>query len=128
MSQTVILSGTYQKLIAKTLVDQAPPGSVVTVSKPKRTVDQNSKMWAMLSDISRAKPGGRNYIPKVWKCVFMSDLGYQMQIVEGLNGEPVPIDYSSSRLTRSQMSDLIELIYAFGSENFVLWSEDYGND
>ena len=128
MSQTVILSGTYQKLIAKTLIDQAPQGSVVTVSKPKRTVDQNSKMWAMLSDVSRAKPGGRNYIPKVWKCIFMSALGHEVEVIEGLHGEPVPIDHSSSRLTKAQMADLIESIYAFGSENRVLWSEKYGND
>ena len=125
MSQTVILSGTYQKLIAKTLIDGAPQGSVVTVSKPKRSTDQNSKMWAMLSDVSRSKPGGRNYQPAVWKCIFMSALGYEMEVIEGLHGEPVPLDFSSSRLTKAQMSDLIESIYAYGSENRILWSEKY---
>jgi len=37
----------------------APPGWRVMVSPPLRTVDQNSKLWAMLNDVARAKPEGR---------------------------------------------------------------------
>jgi hypothetical protein len=39
---------------------KAPDGTVVQFKEPTRTSDQNAKMWAMLSDVSRAKPEGRS--------------------------------------------------------------------
>ena len=127
MSQTVILRGAMQREFAKALIDQAPVDAVVKVSEAKRSDDQNAKMWAMLSDVSRAKPEGRRHTPEVWKCLFMNALGHETAFEMGLDGRPFPTGFSSSRLTKAQMSDLIELIYSYGAQHNVKWSEVYAD-
>lgn len=125
MSQTVILRGDTQRAFAHALIDKAPIDAVVKVSAPTRTNDQNAKMWAMLSDVSRAKPEGRMHTPEVWKCLFMNALGHETAFEMGLDNRPFPVGFQSSRLTKAQMSDLIELIYSYGSQHNVKWSEVY---
>jgi hypothetical protein len=49
--------------------------------------------------------------------------GWECQFVEGLDGRPFPKGFRSSHLTKKQMSDLIEFILAWGSENGVKWSQ-----
>lgn len=124
MSQTVVLYGPSQRLSAKNLIDRAPFNAVVTIREQTRSTDQNAKMWAMLSDISRAKPGGRCHTPEVWKCLFMHACGHAVQFELGLNGQPFPTGFKSSRLSKSQMSDLIEFIYGFGAENGISWTDE----
>lgn len=125
MSQTVILRGQLQRDLAKRLIDQAPQDAIVKVSAAKRSDDQNAKMWAMLSDISRAKPEGRLHIPEVWKCIFMAALGHETLFENGLDNRPFSIGFRTSKLSKAQMSDLIEFIYAYGAQNNVKWSEKY---
>lgn len=121
--QTVILAGSSQRQLAKGLIDAAPDGAVVNVREAKRTLDQSAKMWAMLSDLSRAQPGGRKCTADTWKLLAMHASGHACQFEIGLNGQPFPTGYSSSNLTKSRMSDLIEWMYAFGAEHGVVWSE-----
>jgi hypothetical protein len=123
MTQTVILRGPEQRALAKRLVDAAPADSVVKIGPAKRSTEQNDKMWAMLSDVSRARPEGRKHTPEVWKALFMSACGHAVQFEEGLDGYPFPVGFRSSRLNKAQMSDLIEFIYAYGSQHGVVWSE-----
>lgn len=125
MTQTVLLRGEHQRRLAHQLIDKAPQDAVVKVSAAKRSDDQNAKMWAMLSDISRAKPEGRAHIPEVWKCIFMAALGHEVKFEMGLDGQPFPIGFRTSKLTKAQMSDLIEFIYAYASKHNVKWSEEY---
>lgn len=123
MAQTVILGSKREREIAKTLIDRAPFNAVLSIREAKRTVEQNDKLWAMLSDISRAKPDGRMHTPEVWKCLFMHACGHATQFEMGLNGQPFPTGYRSSKLTKNEMSDLIESIYAYGAEKGVVWTE-----
>lgn len=123
MTQTIRLIGPYQRQRAKTLIDSAPDGYVVKVSEPSRTGGQNDKMWAMISDVSRAKPEGRTLVPEVWKALFMHSCGHQVAFENGLDGQPFPIGFRSSRLSKSQMSELIECIYAYGARHGVRWTE-----
>jgi len=125
VTQTVLLRGEHQRRLAHQLIDKAPQDAVVKVSAAKRSDDQNAKMWAMLSDISRAKPEGRAHIPEVWKCIFMAALGHEVKFEMGLDGQPFPIGFRTSKLTKAQMSDLIEFIYAYASKHNVKWSEEY---
>ena len=125
MTQTVWLRGEHQRRLAHQLIDHAPVDAVVKVSAAKRSDDQNAKMWAMLSDISRAKPEGRMHIPEVWKCIFMAALGHEIKFEMGLDNQPFPIGFRTSRLTKPEMSDLIEFIYAYASKHGVKWSEEY---
>lgn len=118
--QTVILGSRSERDIAKNLIDRAPFNAVLTIREAKRTTDQNAKLWAMLSDISRAKPGGRMHTPEVWKCLFMHACGHATQFEMGLNGQPFPTGFSSSRLTKSEMSDLIEFINSWCAEQGIV--------
>lgn len=123
MTQTVILRGDAQRTLAKRLIDAAPVDAVVTVKEGKRTVDQNAKFHAMLSDVSRAKPEGRCHTPEVWKALFLHAAGHAVQFEVGLNGQPFPIGFRSSRLTKVQMSDVIETIYEYGARHGVMFTE-----
>lgn len=120
---TVILWSPQAREKAKRLIDAAPVNAIVTVKPAKRTVDQNAKMWAMLSDVSVAKPEGREHTPEMWKALFMHACGHATQFEMGLDGQPFPTGFRSSRLTVQQMSDLIEFIYEYGARHGVQWSE-----
>lgn len=120
--QTIILrDGTRNRAIS--LVNCAPDGAVLNIRAANRSGEQNAKLWAMLSDVSRAMPQGRRHTPDVWKAIFMNACGWAVQFTEGLDGLPFPMGYRSSRLTKQQMSDLIEFIAAYGAEHGVVWSE-----
>lgn len=123
MSQTVILRGHRQRTLAKDMIDAAPVNAVVKITPETRSTDQNAKMWAMLSDISRAKPEGRRHTPEVWKCLMMHGCGHEVAFETGLDNRPFPIGFHSSKLSKAQMSDLIEFIAAYGAQHNVKWSE-----
>lgn len=123
MAQTVILVGDSQRSFAKQLIDKAPKNAVVSIKEATRSNEQSAKMFAMLSDISRAKPDGRRWTPDTWKAAFMNSTGHQVQFCEGLDDSgPFPLGFRSSRLTVKQMSDLIEVIYEYGSRHGVRWT------
>ena len=123
MTQTIILASDKQRQLAIDVIRRAPADAVVKISAPKRTLDQNAKMWAMISDVSRAKPEGRMHTPEVWKCLFMSACGHSVRFEMGLDNKPFPIGFSSSRLSKSEMADLITVIYEYGDRHGVRWSE-----
>jgi hypothetical protein len=116
MTHTVILVGERQRDFAKSLVSQAPLGYVVTVKPQVRTHEQNDLMWALLTELSRAKPNGREHTPDAWKLLVMHACGHACQFEVGLNGQPFPTGFRSSQLTKAQMSDLIDWIYAYAAE------------
>ena len=122
--QTIILRSPELRARAVRLVHAAPDGSVCNIRAATRTNDQNAKLWAMLSDISRAKPEGRDYPTDIWKALIMAEAGYQPRFEPRLDGNGVvPVGYKSSRLTKAEFSDLIEAAYAYGAQHGVEWSE-----
>ncbi len=121
--QTVILAGETQRHLAKKLIDVAPHGAVVNVREATRNADQNARLWAMLSDISRSRPDGRTHTAEVWKALFMNACGYEVQFLQGLDGNPFPSGFRSSRLSVRQMADLITYIASYGDQHGVRWSE-----
>lgn len=121
---TLILSNPVVRQRAHKLIDTAPDRAVMTISEPKRTNEQNALMWCLLGDIAKAKPQGRDYSPETWKCLVLDDLGYKAKWVPSLDGEGVVnTGYRSSRLTKAQMSDVIERLYQFAAENEIALSE-----
>ena len=125
MAQTIILRGASQRDFAKRLIERAPDNAVVTIKEATRSTDQNAKLWAMLSDISRAKPEGRQWVPETWKAAFMHALGHQVKFCEGLDGSgPFPLGFRSSRLTVRQMADLITVIQEYGARHGVVFHDD----
>lgn len=95
----------------------------VHFKEPTRTNDQNSKMWAMLNDISKAEMCGRKETPDNWKAIMMSACGWEVQFLEGMDGKPFPSGFKSSQMTIRQMVDLIDYMQATGDENGVSWKQ-----
>lgn len=130
MAQTVILRGPQQRDLARRMVEAAPPNTVLTLQAEEQTDVQRKRMWAMLSDVARARPRGRVAPPEAWKVIFLGALGHETKWLDGLEpGYPsVPWEGSSRRLSKREMSDLISLIRAFGDQNGVRWSEPHPDE
>ena len=105
-------------------VRQAPDDYAVTIQPATRTLDQNAKLWAMLSDISRQVEWyGKRLAQEDWKHVFTASLR-RLSVVPNLDGTGfVALGLSTSRMSKRDLADLIELIQAFGAERGVEWSE-----
>lgn len=125
MSKHVIfLYGHADRDRAIRTIQAAPRGSIVEVRAPRRTNDQNSLLWSLLSQISVAKPQGRMHTPEVWKCLAMHACGHAVQFEPGLDGSPFPIGFRSSKLTKAQFATLIDFILAYAAEQGIVLSTE----
>lgn len=105
-------------------VMRAPPGWVGVLSEGTRTLDQNAKLHAMLSDIQRQVPDMRAYCIEDMKLRFMDALGTELRMLPKLDGQGFfPVGPRTSTLTVEQFSMLIELLFQYGAEHGVEWSE-----
>lgn len=106
-------------------VTEAPDGYVVTVSEPTRNLEQNAKLWAMLTDVSEQIDWyGKSLKPEDWKHVFTASLK-RLDVVPNLDGTGfVALGQSSSQMSKREFSDLIELINAFATEHNVTFTND----
>lgn len=96
-----------------------------------RSLEQNRKMWAMLTDIARSIPWVINgelqhASPAEWKDLLTAYLRRDLRIAQGLDGGVVILGLRTHRMTIRQMSDLIELMTAFGTERGVKWTDPEG--
>lgn len=121
----VILRSDKHRHDAMEMIRLAPDDAVMTLAEARRTQAQNDRLWAMLTDISRQKPGGRVGDPETWKALAMHAAGFSVQFEMGLNGQPFPTGYKSSRLTVKEMTLLIEWLFAYGAEVGIEWSEPH---
>lgn len=121
-----ILIGTVTATNRRHLAEKVanlPEGHGIKVGPPTRSLAQNAAMWAMLTDISQQVIWhGRKLSPESWKHIFSASLKKQ-DVAPGLDGGFVVLGQSTSRMTKREMSDLMELMAAFGAEHSVSWSE-----
>ncbi len=108
------------------IICNAPDWTRVEISEPRRTLPQNKRMWAMLSDISRqCEHMGRKYTIDEWKCLFLHALGRECEFIPALDGKGfIPYRQSSSELTVEEMTGMIELMFKYGAENNVMWTNE----
>jgi hypothetical protein len=99
---------------------------IVQEEEDRRTSEQNKKMWAMLTEVSQQKEHcGRRYNPDQWKVIFMHAWGMKVQFLPSLdNSTFVPYGTSSSKLSKKDMTELIEFILAWGTQNGVVFADD----
>lgn len=89
----------------------------------ERNLEQNKKQWAMYTDISNQVIWhGEKLTPEDWKDILSSDWAKQ-KIVPGVGGGFVALGIRTSKLKKRELVELIEIIYAFGAERSVIWSE-----
>lgn len=100
---------------------------VIRLGRERRSLDQNSKLWPMLTDISKQvewlKDGEKAMMsPDEWKDLFTASLK-QQSMAPGIEGGMVVLGMRTSKMNKELFSQLIELIMAFGSERGIAWSE-----
>lgn len=110
---------------AKRWIDKAPWNARVTFQGPKRTIPQNDRLWASLGDVAeQARYHGLKLSDGDWKILFMDALGRETRMVPNLDGNGmVALGRSSSNLSKEEMGQLLEVIYAWGSANGVVFQE-----
>lgn len=99
-------------------------GTTVEFRAPRRSGDQNALMWSLLGQISKQVDWyGQKLTSEDWKDVLTASLR-RTRVVPGIDaGTFVPLGMRTSQMTKEEISDLLELIYAFGSEKGVKFRE-----
>ena len=97
---------------------------VLEVKPETRSNEQNKRLWAMLTDISRQVDWyGQKLSPEDWKHMFTASLK-KTRAVPGIDGGIVVLGQSTSKMTKAEMCELQELIEAFAAERGVLLGVD----
>lgn len=126
MKQTFILQASPHPSRARAAeaLRTAPDGWKVVISEQTRTLDQNSRLWPSLTEISeQVEWYGRKLSPEDWKHIFTSSLK-KLEVVPNLEGTGfVALGLSTSRMTKRELSDLLDFVYAFGAERGVKFSD-----
>lgn len=122
--QYFILAHDTARQMAMQAIKNSPDGYVVMIQESTRSLDQNSKLWALLTDVSRQVEWyGRKLTPEDWKNVFSSALRKQ-DVVPNIDGDGlVVLGQSTSKMSKREFSDLVELIMCFGANHNVEWTE-----
>jgi hypothetical protein len=117
-----LVTPTARQMASRACIN-APDGFVCEIKPRTRSLDQNAKMWAMLADLaSQIDWYGNRLTPDEWKDVLTAALKKQ-KAVPGIDGGFVVIGARTRNMTIREMSELVELMYAFGAERDVKWSE-----
>jgi hypothetical protein len=123
---TITIRGAADRDRAHRWIDLAPIGARFEFKGEQRTPEQNDRMWAMLTDLAAQLLWyGRALTKHDWKLMFLDALDREYRAVPNLDGTGfVSLGQSSSDLSIAEASDLIELIFAFGAQHAVVWSNE----
>lgn len=127
MSRAVlILRSPAERAKAIRWIQKLPENTRVEFKETKRSIPQNARLWAMLTDVAQQLTWhGAKLTTDDWKLVFLASLKSEMRLVPNIDGTGlVNLGRSSSDLSRSEMSDLIEIIFAFGAQHGVAFHDD----
>lgn len=132
MKHKIKITGETQRAFAIQQLREVPldrPHEVIIQEvKVTRSLIQNDRMWAMLTDIStQVEWYGQKLTPEDWKCVFSASIKKQ-RVVPGLDSGFVVMAQSTSKMTVAEMSELIECAMAFGCQHNVRWRDPSHED
>jgi len=122
----IVIASQADRTKAANWAIKAPFGTRIEFKQAKRTLPQNDRFWAMLTDVSRQLPWhGMKMTPGQWKLFFLDALRRELRLVPNIDGTGfVNIGTSSSDLTIGEMSDMMELITAFGAKHGVVFHDE----
>lgn len=121
----IAVYGELDRKRAMSWAAKAPVGTRIEFKAAKRTIPQNDRMWAMLTEIAQQLPWhGIKLTADDWKLIFLDALKREVRMVPNIDGNGfVNLGRSSSDLGKGEMSDLMELIAAFGATHEVKFQE-----
>jgi hypothetical protein len=113
----LILNGDQARARAAAWIAKAPPLTRVEFRETKRSNEQNARLWACLTDIAQQHDyHGVKLSPDDWKLLFLDQLEREVRAVPNLDGTGfVNIGTSSSKLSKKEMGDMLELIHAYAA-------------
>lgn len=131
VTQVHLLLDQRDRVLALAAVNAAPFGMAVTIDYPKRSREQNKRLWDMLHAIAKSDKTfyGERWSAEDWKEILGSawlrsrgrDSG---KLVRGLEGEPVVIGgFRSSRLSTKDFAEFSDAVLAFIDTNGITWVE-----
>lgn len=122
---TIIIVSDTQRQKAINWIRKAPWNTRVDFKARKRSLPQNDRLWAMLTDVAQQLPWhGINLATDDWKLIFLDALKREMRMVPNIDGTGfVNLGRSSSALSKEEMSDLMEVIAAFGAKQGVIFHD-----
>lgn len=122
--QIYVMSHAEARHRAVQAIQSAPEGYVVKIQPPTRSLEQNAALWAALTDVSEQVEWYRRKLTaEEWKSVFTAALK-KSHVVPGIDGGFVVLGQSTSTMTKGELSDLLELIQAFGAERGVVFGDE----
>jgi hypothetical protein len=100
------------------------------VNEEIRSLQQNRLMWALLTDLANQVPwavdGRMQYIsPDDYKHIMTAGLKKHQRVAAGIDGGFVILGQYTHKMNKAEMAELIELIYAFGAQRNVKWTDEY---
>ncbi len=124
MSRHSLILGPATREKAHRWLDKAPDGWMMEIVDDKRSQEQNRLMWPLLSDLAaQVVWHGVKLSSEDWKLLMLSGLKEEMRLVPNIEGTGlVNLGRSSSKLSKSEFSNLLEIIFAFGAREGVKWT------
>lgn len=106
-------------------VSEAPEGYAVEIKPVTRSLEQNAKLHALLSDIARVLPWAGSYRDvETWKrlltAAWLRARGEPIEMLPALDGHGVDIVFRrTSELTVPEMIELIDYIEAWAADKDI---------
>jgi hypothetical protein len=124
----LVVNGAKARERAIAWCKRAPIGTRIEFKATKRSVPQNDRLWAFLSEIATQRDWhGVKLTPDDWKLLFLDALKRELRVVPNLAGNGfVNLGRSSSDLSKEEMSDLLELVTAWGVQNGIKFNDPAG--
>jgi len=123
VKRTFILNHPQARNRAIEAIREADQGYVVTIGEQRRSGVQNALMWVLLQELSdQVTWHGQKLTAENWKDMCTAALKRQ-QVVPGIDGGFVVLGTSTRKMTKLEMAELIDFIYAFGSDHGVEFGE-----
>lgn len=121
----IVVTGSGDRERAAKWAKAAPYGTRISFRTGRRSLPQNDRLWAMLTAVSlQVDWYGRKLKPDEWKDVFTASLRRQV-VVPSIEGDSfVALGHSTSAMSKQELSDLMDLIAAFGAEHGVKFGDD----
>lgn len=121
----IVIASDADRQKATRWLAKAPWNTRVTFQGPKRSLPQNDRLWASLTDISQQLAWhGLRLSPDDWKLMFMDALGAEMRLVPNIHANGfVNLGRSSSRLDKEEFAELLTIIEAFAAEHGVTFGD-----
>lgn len=117
-----ILAHQLARTRALDAVRTAPDGWHVSVTEPRRNLEQNAALHARLTEIAQSREwAGRRWDAEVWKrlltAAWCRATGQQVLMLPALDGHGIDVVFRrTSELTRSECGELLEFINAWDAQ------------